>query len=534
MPINEDPDPNPTTDLLDWLEDSVSFLPPFLDDPYNTNEINSYPWWDQNQYGDQEQDPINASSSSLTTFLNTPPSSDSSKKRKQPHNPTHKTQQQQQRKRNENRVEEDDEETPRKLISMKKQSGGKTSSNSHNNNGNNKDARWAEQLLNPCASAITSGNLSRVQHLLYVLHELASLSGDPNHRLAAHGLRALTRHLSQSPSLTSTPSPTFISTEPRLFQNSLIKFHELSPWFSFPNSLANASILQTLTLTSPDSDRRRPDLHILDIGVSHGVQWPTLLEALTRRTGGPPALVRLTVVGSGDPSDSASFSAGPPGDDFPSRLLRFAKRIDLNLQINRIDGQKLQTLTSETLGVSNNDETLIVCAQFRLHQLNHGSTSDRIGFLQKLRDLDPDLVVLSENDGDCSCNNCGDFATGFSRRVEFLWRFLDSTSVAFKGRECEERRVVEGEAATVLVSGAEMNEGREGWSDKMRGVGFIRESFGEDATDGGRALLRKYDSNWEMRVDEHNGCVCLCWKGQPVSFCSLWKLPPSARKKGGR
>ena len=39
-----------------------------------------------------------------------------------------------------------------------------------------------------------------------------------------------------------------------------------------------------------------------------------------------------------------------------------------------------------------------------------------------------------------------------------------------------------------------------------------------------RALLRKYDGNWEMKVEDDNTSVGLWWKGQSVSFCSLWKL----------
>ncbi len=56
-----------------------------------------------------------------------------------------------------------------------------------------------------------------------------------------------------------------------------------------------------------------------------------------------------------------------------------------------------------------------------------------------------------------------------------------------------------------------MNEGKDKWCERMRGVGFVVEAFEEDAIDGGRALLRKYDSNWEMRVEEKDGCVGLWW-----------------------
>ncbi|KAL0415046.1 UNVERIFIED_CONTAM: protein NODULATION SIGNALING PATHWAY 1 [Sesamum latifolium] len=90
----------------------------------------------------------------------------------------------------------------------------------------------------------------------------------------------------------------------------------------------------------------------------------------------------------------------------------------------------------------------------------HSTQDDRTAFLRVLRSLQPKGVILSENNTECSCSNCGDFATGFSRRVEYLWRFLDSTSVAFKGRESEERRMMEAEAAKVLINvgGDEMKE----------------------------------------------------------------------------
>jgi hypothetical protein len=197
--------------------------------------------------------------------------------------------------------------------------------------------------------------------------------------------------------------------------------------------------------------------------------------------------------------------------------------MNINLQINLLDNQPLQNLNAQLIN-SSPDETLIVCAQFRLHHLNHNTPDERTEFLKVLRNMEPKGVILSENNVECSCNSCGDFATGFSRRVDLLWKFLDSTSSAFKGRESDERRLMEGEAARALTSRSEMNEGKEKWCERMRGAGFVGELFGEDAIDGGRALLRKYDNNWEMRVEDKDGCVGLWWKGQAVCFCSLWKL----------
>ncbi|KAL1341006.1 hypothetical protein HN51_027506 [Arachis hypogaea] len=556
-------EPNPTQDALDWqLEGSASFFPPFLDYPY---PIQDYHFWDQNQdiicyhnqidAGTGSPNAANgaaavvattATSTTCTTpsdpepysYNNLPVSDLPTKKRNSSDNdcsvqkPSQSHRAKKFKARSTNEVDNGDsvaEGTSVRKSGGNKKGGGKNNGNNCNNG--NKEGRWAEQLLIPCALAINAKNLNRVQHLLYVLHELASPTGDANHRLAAHGLSALTHHLSSSYSSSSSSTitndsgtKTFASVDSRFFHKTLLKFYEVSPWFSFPNNIANASILQFLSEEESSSSRT---LHILDIGVSHGVQWPTFLEALTRRPGGPPPLVRLTVVTASSNENEQNmetpFSVGPPGDNFSSYLLGYAQTIKLNLQINRIDNLELQTLNSKSIDTSS-DETFIVCAQFRLHHLNHRNPDERSEFLKALRSMEPKGVILSDNNVECSCNGCGNFASGFSRRVEYLWSFLDSTSVAFKGRESDERRVMEGEAAKALTNQREMNEGKEKWCERMKEAGFVGGMLGEDTIDGARALLRKYDSNWEMKVEEDNKCVGLFWKGQAVSFCSVWKL----------
>nr|AQY54377.1 nodulation signaling protein 1a [Glycine max] len=529
-------EPNPTSDhSLDWFEGSVSYFPPLLDYPYDSGDIQDYQLWEQDITSRYQTDTNTSSSPNATNISTTTtpletcdsnnnlPLSDLPKKRNATDESSPKPPQNHKHKKIKSKPINNEAYTGHAegtTTTTVRKSGGnkKGGAKANGNNCNNKDGRWAEQLLNPCAAAITGGNLNRVQHLSYVLHELASPTGDANHRLAAHGLKALTQHLSSSP---SSGSITFASSEPRFFQKTLLKFYEVSPWFSFPNNIANASILQVL---GEDTDNNSRTLHILDIGVSHGMQWPTFLEALSRRPGGPPPLVRLTVVtASSSLKMTHHFCIGPPGDNFSSRLLGFAQSMNVNLQINKLDNCPLHTLNAQSVDTSP-DEIFVVCAQFRLHQLNHNAPDERSEFLKVLRNMEPKGVILSDNNMGCCCNCCGDFTTGFSRRVEYLWRFLDSTSSAFKGRESDERRVMEGEAAKALTNQRETNEGKEKWCERMKEAGFVGEVFGEDAIDGGRALLRKYDGNWEMKVEDDNTSVGLWWKGQSVSFCSLWKL----------
>ncbi|KAI3803331.1 hypothetical protein L1987_31481 [Smallanthus sonchifolius] len=509
--VFQEPEPDLNScQILDWLEDSMPHLPLILDDLYSSTDIMDDPWWgldpiDANIISTSNSlDNLTSTVSSTTTspvVITDQPrqlSSDLSKKRK---------------------AAEDHMPQMGKKSSANKKGGGK-STKGDSNVGNNKDGRWAEQLLNPCAAAISTGNVTRVQHLLFVLQELASPTGDANYRLAAHGMQALLRHLSvttNSPAKAVAPSTTFATSTPSFFKRSLINFNDISPWFTVPNNIANNAILQVLSEQGYGSSRT---LHILDIGVSHGFQWPTLLEALSRRPGGPPPLVRLTVVPPTHDNHQIPFANCPPDYDFASNILRFAKDLNVNLQINRLDNCPLHNLNSQVIN-SSPDETLIICAQFRLHNLNHTKPDNRTEFLKLMRSMEPKGVILSDNNMDCSCSN---FDSRFSQSLDYLWSFLDSTSAAFKGREMEERNLVEGEAAKALINACEMNEKREKWGDRMTGVGFVEQAFADDVVDQARALLKKYDSHWEMRVEEKDGSVGLWWKGQPVSFCSLWKI----------
>ncbi|KAK1288500.1 Nodulation-signaling pathway 1 protein [Acorus calamus] len=422
MATRGEPDPN-TSAILDWLDDSISFIPPFLRDPYESSAIDEIDCQLWDPFQEQNHNHLNNIPNTTTITptnstpqpsppLPTPPSeqqSKLSKKRKQNQPNTQTT----------NSSDGDNTEEIKEIKRKPKKPNSKASNgvgNCGNGCGTNKDSRWAEQLLLPCATAIDAGDLSRVQHLLFVLHEVASPSGDANHRLAWHGLQSLTHHLALNTVTAKTASAsTFASMDPSAFRAAIFKFNEVSPWFAFPNSLANSAILQTLG----GGDLQRRSLHIVDIGVSHGVQWPTLLEALTRRPGGPPLLVRLTIVSA---APTEPFAAAPAGYDSSSHLIRYAKSIDLNLEISRIDTLP-STLDRETLATSA-DETLIVCAQFRLRHLSHFPDDERTAFLQSVADLSPRLVVVSENDGDCGGSGCGcgggGFARGFGARTEYI------------------------------------------------------------------------------------------------------------------
>ncbi|KAJ7525776.1 hypothetical protein O6H91_17G065800 [Diphasiastrum complanatum] len=394
-----------------------------------------------------------------------------------------------------------------------------------------KESRWAEQLLSSCASAIASRNIVRTQHLMWVLNDLASLAGDANQRLAAYGLKALFSRITGSVTAASAyhqrnPSS---SLGPRAVNRALLKFHDVNPWHQLVYTVSNGVLLESF--------EGRNRIHVVDIGISQGTQWPTFIEALATRTSGAPELLRLTMVDDpvGTPFKSTPQSGTDASIEFKTRLDRFAKVVGLNMEL-RILTIPLEDVTRETLALKS-DEALGLCAQFRLHRLNENTAdygnedsscafSLRDKFLKFLRDLQPHVMILNENDVD---HLATDFLARFQKVTDYHWKFLDSMSTSFKGRDCEERQIIEYELAMSMLNNIacegslriERNDTHTGWTVRMQKAGFSSDLPTDDIMENVRVLLRKYDSNWDFVIDEN--CVVLLWKQQPVTFCSVWR-----------
>ncbi|KAE8708732.1 hypothetical protein F3Y22_tig00110332pilonHSYRG00062 [Hibiscus syriacus] len=393
MGLEDSAEPNPSQDhILDWLEDSASFLPSFLDVPYGSGDDDGCPWWDSNQEFGQHL--IGVLFGPIQPLLILCDVEFVEKKETTGDDIVPRMSDHQQHKKNHNGRIDENEEGKRELKRLWAIIKGQLETRknkSSGNNGNNKEGRWAEQLLNPCATAITAGNLTRVQHLLYVL------TNSPR------------RPETQPPACGSWST----SSDPPLI---VVCCLDCACYFRFNRAKLKSLIrpelftfLTSVYLMVFNGQRfLRPCLAVLE---GHLLWFASQLWR-----------PQLKITRSQTPLFDRSTR-----HDFYFRLPNFAKSMNINLQINRLENHSLEHLNAQTIN-SSPGETFIVCAQFRLHHLDHNGHDQRTGFLKVLRSLEPKGVILSENNMDCSCSNCGDFATGFSRRVEYLWKFLDSTA----------------------------------------------------------------------------------------------------------
>ncbi|CAN6205937.1 unnamed protein product [Urochloa humidicola] len=398
--------------------------------------------------------------------------------------------------------------------------------------GNLNSTSCMEQLLVHCANAIEANDATLTQQILWVLNNIAPPDGDPNQRLTAAFLCALVARASRTGACTVAVAAAAAESAAlhahRFTAVELASFVDLTPWHRFGYTAANAA-------------EGFPVLHVVELGTTHCMQIPTLIDMLAGRAEGPPIL-RLTV------ADVAS--APPPAldmsyDELGAKLVGFARSRNVSMDFRVVPTSPADAFSSlvDQLRVqqmvSDGAEALVVNCHMLLHAVpdetagtvmmtttsqQQAAVSLRTMLLKSVRALDPNLVVVAEEDADFTA---GDVVGRLRAAFNFLWIPYDAVDT-FLPKGSEQRRWYEAEVGwkveNVLaqegVDRVERQEDRARWGQRMRGAGFRAVAFGEDAAGEVKAMLNEHAAGWGMKREDDD--LVLTWKGHNVVFASAW------------
>uniref|UniRef100_A0A0D9X109 Uncharacterized protein n=1 Tax=Leersia perrieri TaxID=77586 RepID=A0A0D9X109_9ORYZ len=419
--------------------------------------------------------------------------------------------------------------------------------------GNLNSTSCMEQLLVHCANAIEANDATLTQQILWVLNNIAPADGDSNQRLTAAFLCALVSRASRTGAckavLTAAVADAVESAALHVHRFTAVElagFIDLTPWHRFGYTAANAAIVEAV--------EGYPVVHVVDLGTTHCMQIPTLIDMLAARAEGPPIL-RLTV------ADVVEPTAPPPlldmsYDELGAKLVSFARSRNMSMDFrvvptspadalsSLVDNLRVQQLVSSSSSSSDvigicGGEALVVNCHMLLHtvpdetagsvnlmtpQQQQQPISLRTMLLKSLRALDPTLVVVVDEDADfTACDVVGRLRAAFN----FLWIPYDAVDT-FLPKGSEQRRWYEAEVgwkvenvlATEGVERVERQEDRARWGQRMRGAGFRPAAFGEEAAGEVRAMLNEHAAGWGMKREDDD--LVLTWKGHNVVFASAW------------
>lgn len=358
-------------------------------------------------------------------------------------------------------------------------------------------------LLLQCAEAVSAENLEEANRMLLEISELSTPYGTSAQRVAAYFSEAMSARLVSSclGIYAALPSISMPQTHAHKMVSAFQVFNGISPFVKFSHFTANQAIQEAF--------EREERVHIIDLDIMQGLQWPGLFHILASRPGGPP-YVRLTGLGT---SMEALEATG-------KRLSDFAHKLGLPFEFCPV-AEKVGNLDPDRLNISKTEAVAVHWLQHSLYDVT-GSDTNTLWLLQRLA---PKVVTVVEQD----LSHAGPFLGRFVEAIHYYSALFDSLGASY-GEESEERHVVEQqllsrEIRNVLAVGGPSRSGEmkfHNWREKLQQCGFKGISLAGNAATQATLLLGMFPSDGYTLVED-NGTLKLGWKDLCLLTASAWR-----------
>ncbi|KAM3325481.1 scarecrow-like protein 9 isoform X1 [Capsicum chacoense] len=324
-------------------------------------------------------------------------------------------------------------------------------------------------LLLNCAQAVAADDYRTENELLKQIRQHSTPFGDGNQRLAhcfADGLEAR---------LAGTGSQIYKAlVNKRTSAADLLKAYHLylasSPFSKISSFASNRSIM----IKAENATR----VHVIDFGILYGFQWPTFIQRIAEREGGPPKL-RITGIEFPQPG----FRPAERIEETGRRLADYAQSFNVPFEYHAI-AKKWETITVEDLNLGK-DEFLAVNCLYRFKNLHDETVkvdSSRTVVLNLIREINPDIFIHGVVNGAYSAPF---FVTRF-REALFHFSALFDMLETIVPREIPERGLIEREifgreALNVIAcegwERVERPETYKQWQARILGARFTQIAF---------------------------------------------------------
>ncbi|CAI8606974.1 unnamed protein product [Vicia faba] len=369
-----------------------------------------------------------------------------------------------------------------------------------------------------CAEAVGCRDNHQANLLLSKLMSLANPSGDSLQRVSYFFAKGLKCRLSLYPynafsntTLTSASNDVCLITR----ENKLEAFqllYQTTPYITFCFMAANEAICQ--------ASKGKSSIHIIDLGMEHTFQWPSLIRNLASMPDGPPKLVITGFGSSNKDNNNVKLHTSM------SLLVEEAISLGIVLEFRIISEPATpSSLTMENLKLVEG-EALVFNSILKLHKYVKESRGFLKAILQSMKKLNPIAVTVVEQD----TNHNGPFFVGrFLESLHYYSAVFDSleASMARNSRirmKIERVHFAEEICNVVGYEGPDRMERHERvdqWRRQLGRAGFHVMPL--KCTSQFRMMLSVYDCHGYTLSCE-KGCLLLGWKGRPIMMASAWQV----------
>ncbi|CAI9108121.1 OLC1v1007648C1 [Oldenlandia corymbosa var. corymbosa] len=376
------------------------------------------------------------------------------------------------------------------------------------------DAPDLSALLMSCAQSVASNDRTTANEQLKLIKKYASPTGDPDQRLAVlfgNGLEARLAGTGREQYIALTSKKISAAEELKSY-----KVFHVSPFKAIPVIFGNQLILERAS--------KATTLHIIDFGIAYGFQWPSLIQHLSHRPGGPPKL-RIT----GIEIPQSGFRPTEGVEETGRRLDRYCTRFNVPFEYQAIATRSWETIRVEELKVTRG-EVLVVNCQFRFKSLLDETVAEeespRDAVLHLIRNLHPDIFITNHANG---LHGSPFFLTRFREAYLFFSSLFDAVDCNLP-RDDEQRVKFEQNFFGPEIMNLVACEGHDRvvrpetykqWQVRCIRDGFKLLPLREDLMKELRNRVKtKYHKDFVL--DEDRGWMLQGWKGKIITASSCW------------
>ncbi|PNY12923.1 della protein gai1-like protein [Trifolium pratense] len=374
-------------------------------------------------------------------------------------------------------------------------------------------------LLLACAEAVAKEEYMLAKRYLHQLNRVVTPLGDSMQRVASCFTESLSARLaatlttktssnkkSTTPSSSSSSSSSCFSSFPSNPME-VLKIYQIvyqaCPYIKFAHFTANQAIFEAF-----EAEER---VHVIDLDILQGYQWPAFMQALAARSGGAPFL-RITGVG---PCIESVRETG-------RCLNELAHSLRIPFEFHPV-GEQLEDLKPHMFN-RRVGEALAVNTVNRLHRVPGNHLGN---LLSMIRDQAPNIVTLVEQE---ASHNGPYFLGRFLEALHYYSAIFDSLDATFPvesaPRAKVEQYIFAPEIRNIVACEGEerieRHERLEKWRKIMEGKGFKGVPLSPNAVTQSRILLGLYSCDG-YRLTEDKGCLLLGWQDRAIIAASAWR-----------
>ncbi|XP_026417975.1 scarecrow-like protein 23 [Papaver somniferum] len=365
-------------------------------------------------------------------------------------------------------------------------------------------------LLLKCAESISMDNLDEASDLLPEISQLSSPFGTSPERVASYFGQALQSRIISCCIGTYSPldsDKTLNLNQSQKICNALQSYNSISPLIKFSHFTANQAIFQALE----GEDR----IHIIDLDIMQGLQWPGLFHILASRSKKKIRSMRITGIGSSMLMLQATGK----------RLSDFASSLGLPFEFNPLEGKVGNITDLSRLSPRQGGETTIV---HWMHHCLYDVTGSDLGTLSLLKILRPKLITIVEQD----LSHGGNFLGRFVEALHYYSALFDALGDGLSGDSIDRHQVEQQlfgvEIRNIVAVGGPKRTGEvkvDRWGDELRRIGFKSVSLGGNPAAQANLLLGMFPwKGYTLVEDEETGSLKLGWKDLSLLTASAWQL----------